>query len=322
MTILNNDYDVEYALEECPESVFYDKGNARSIPHASKMLKITQSLSFTIKNLKLLRKNGFLSRWSYLRILFNKKEEEKPYLSLLLIFATFTTSTVVYLLLSLITGVLALLLLFSIFAGLGILAFGLFFMHEWSKVLFKNKLPEQFKEKVSYISIPKNKKDLYELVKNIKELELNHSEKEALFNVAEKYPYEANEQINKLMKLKEKIPTISDNDKDTLSIFDDTEKMIEELFAIRDSDENKKVINQVESILKTATERKKLEKIGVSVEELAEVSEFLEKMKTKSTSDFQNSGVSEVIANINAADKEFVNEAAARKNTSKVRVSY
>lgn len=322
MTDLNDVYDVEYSIEEECDSVFYERDTKDD---TSKVLKITQSLSLTLKNLKLLRKNGLLSRWNYFRILFNKKEEESHLLGALsLLMLVGTSLGLLWLLLNVSAEKSTLLPFLSIATTLGGGIFTSLFLSVYSRTIFKNNLPEKFRKKFSYISIPESNKDLYELVQKTEEYKLNHSEEEALFNLAQKYPHEANEQINKLMKLKDKVP-VDEKDSDTaLDVFDDTDKMLDELFAMRDSEESKQVLKDVETILKAASHRKKIEELGVSMEELAEVSDFLKNAKaekpTDSTSVSQTSRISEIVENMNTAGEALVGGTDAEHGNSKTTV--
>lgn len=323
MTDLNDVYDVEYFIEEECDSVFYERDTKDD---TSKVLKITQSLSLTFKNLKLLRKNGLLSRWNYLRILFNKKEEESYLFGALPLFMVFGTFLGLLWLIFNVNAEKSVLLPFlSIATTIGSAIFTLFFLGVHSRTILKNNLPEKFRKKFSYISIPESNKDLYELVQKTEEYELNSSEKEALFNLAQKCPYEANERINKLMKLKDKVP-VGEKDSDTaLDIFDDADKMLDELFAMRDSKESKQVLKDVETILKAASHRKKVEELGVSMEELAEVSDFLKNAKAEKPTDpasvSQTSGISEIVENMNNAGEVLVggvNVEHSKSNTTVV----
>lgn len=317
MANLTNDYDKEYSIKSAPSDVFYKKDNDKVVNKPSLILKITRKTALTVKSLKWLRKNGFLNNWSYFRILFNKKVESSR-----LLIALYMTITA----LSCFTG------LVGIFSGayigtlilLSFTAALLVYFANYSDTLLKNKLPKELKEQTHQIIIDQDNELLYGLTKSINQYKFTHVETQKLFNIIEEYPCEVNEKIHKLVQLKEKLPTdTKDTNNNDYSIFQDTDKLLDELFELRDSQKNKAILNKVESIFKSSVDRQKLEKLGVSVEELSEVSEFLEKMKrTNSSSSIsvvasqQDIDVLEAMNNTsNTTDEEIFNEAPSRRTT-------
>lgn len=317
----SDSYDVEYSIEENFNRIFHHS-KTHKIPGLSRTLKIARSFSLTTKNLKLLRKNGHLSRWDYFRMLFNKKLESFPFFSGItsILLSTAAVFFIAYLLIGLIEGAISALLFFPVLFSVGLVGFGMLkYFNEYANSILQRKLPQQFKRKTHQIIASFDNQSLYGLIENIKEYELTHSERRELFNIAEKYPDEANEQIDKLMKLKESIPVENTENDSALNIFSDTDKMLDELFDIRDSYDSKKLLEATESLLKSAVERKKIEKLGVSVEELSEVSEYLEKMKeeNQSTQDKAHSEeVSQTLAEMNKALDVFENVEEQRSYSS------
>lgn len=281
----DKEYDVEYELDYEFHNDFYIKDDSSIYNTTARELKVVRKLSPTRKTLKWLRGKGYLSWWD-----FKLSAGHLPEGCTLLAFIAFLASVPI----SVVGGIFALNVLGNPFTpaflipGVITLITGILLAFDFSNyLLMENKLSNLYKETRS-ILVPRAHVNTFEQIEGIKNKRLNDTDKKKLFDAMYEYPHEVNTQINKLMEMKKQLPENLSKHHSEYSVFKDADKMLHELFALRDSAEVSRTIDEVSKILASVDERENLEKLGVSVKELAEASEFLASVKKESDTSHKN----------------------------------
>lgn len=274
----DKEYDVEYELDREFHNDFYVKDGLIIRNTLARELKVVRKLSLTRKTLKWLRGKGHLSWWDML----NLSVSRLPDSAMFFVFITFLVSFSI----SFAGGAFTLSTLGNLFtpaflvSGGITLITGILLAFDFSNhLLMENKLSNLYKETRS-ILVPRAYANTFEQLEGVKNKRLNGTDKKKLFDAMYEYPHEVNTQINKLMEMKKQLPENLSKHRSEYSVFKDADKMLEELFALRDSAEVSRAMDEVSKILASVDERESLEKLGVSVKELAEASEFLASVKT------------------------------------------
>ena len=276
----DKEYDVKYKLDYEFHNDFYIKDGLIIRNTLARELKVVRKLSLTRKTLKCLRGKGHLSWWD----MFKLSASRLPDSAMFFVFITFLVSFSI----SFAGGAFTLSTLGNLFtpaflvSGGITLITGILLAFDFSNhLLMENKLSNLYKETRS-ILVPRAYANTFEQLEGVKNKRLNGTDKKKLFDAMYEYPHEVNTQINKLMEMKKQLPENLSKHHSEYSVFKDADKMLEELFALRDSAEVSRTMDEVSKILASVDERESLEKLGVSVKELAEASEFLASVKKES----------------------------------------
>ena len=120
---------------------------------------------------------------------------------------------------------------------------------------------------------------------------LTTDEKKQLFELLGKYPVEVDEQIAKLKRTKAQL---SQNNREAEMVWNEINATLEKLFAVRNTEENMRVLEAVRELFVKAVRRKNVEELSPAVAELSDVSEFLNGLPKKSEAE-----VSEVVNELN-----------------------
>lgn len=280
-----DEYDATYSVEKLYNSRFYKRGEAT--PLCNDSLKVTRTLLPSWKNFRLWRKQGFLNRWDAVSFFTVKSLINNSALSFFtpLFFSVF----------SVFSGAIAYILSFS-FIGLSqstflisglavllsiVLSLPIFiFLNKRTDKAMLNKIPE-FKETSRKITFPyMSNRSLSKLVVEKAYDLLDDSEKASLFNLMEWYSEDVNDQLNKAMDAKDNAKN-SVNGVPAKKLFRDFDILIDRLFKLRDSDQNKEVLYQMKKIIEQAVIRSKHAELGASLQSLSELSEFLNTAERK-----------------------------------------
>ena len=308
MSVLD-ECDIEYSVEtDLSNSVFYERDKNR--PNVSWGLIVSRKLVASLKTLRALWKYGVISR------------KEKIWLTISSPMLCHTVAAV-----SFVCAFMALLLMIAtmtIWPGQLSLAFmgiGLFTVPVGSvgrKILkkVKDRLDEQFNiEGAGRIELDWSEQDLYEIAKSLSNSHDGDDVKlkKMLFELVVPYPADANERINELYKTKEAVPAEAEGSEVVLS---DVDKLLEKLFRMRDSSENLQIISQAKKLLREAIRREKTEQMGVSVEKLSEIADFVNKAEhdgriPKPVKTQSNEKVSVVVNEMNNVSNEPEGETAS-----------
>lgn len=279
-----NEYDATYSVERLYDSRFCKRGEA--IPSANGSLKVTRTFLPSWKNFRLWRKRGLLSRWDAVRF-FAVKSLSDSSGSVLSFFAPFLSAifsgAITYMLTFsfigsfqdafLVSGLVALL---SVVLVLPIFIF----LNKRTNKAMMDKIPE-FKETSRKITFPyRGNGSLSKLVIEQAYDLLDDSEKASLFSLMEWYSEDVNDQLNKAMDAKDNAEN-SVNGVPAKKVFRDFDALIDQLFKLRDTDQNKEVLSQMEKILERAVIRSKNAELGDSLKHLSEVSEFLNEVDVR-----------------------------------------
>lgn len=282
----DKEYDVEYELDREFHNDFYVKDGLIIRNTLARELKVVRKLSLTRKTLKWLRGKGHLSWWDMFKLSYGHLPESAK----IFVFVTFFLSAPI----SLAGGAFSLSTLGNLFSpaflipGVITLITGILLAFDFSSyLLMENKLSNLYKETRSVL-VPRAHANTFEQLGGVKNKRLNDTDKKKLFDAMYEYPHEVNTQINKLMEMKKQLPENLSKHHSEYSVFKDADKMLEELFALRDSAEVSRTMDEVSKILASVDERENLEKLGVSVKELAEASEFLASVKKESDTSHKN----------------------------------
>lgn len=276
------EYDVKYDFEKLYGSRFYKRGEA--IPSANDSLKVTRTFLPSWKNFRLWRKQGLLSRWDVVRFFVVKNSTNNSVLSFFapLFFSVFSGAITYMLTFSfigsfqdtfLVSGLVSLLsvvLLLPIFV----------FLDKRTDKEMPSKLPK-FRETSRKITFPyMSNRSLSKLVVDKAYNLLDDSEKASLFGVMEWYSEDVNDQLNKAIEAKDNAESSVSGDS-AKEVFRDFDTLIDRLFDLRDTDQNKEVLSQMEKILERAVIRSKNAELGDSLHQLSEISEFLNNTERK-----------------------------------------
>lgn len=272
----DKEYDVEYELDYEFHDDFYVKDGLIIRNTLARELRVVRKLSLTRKTVKWLRGKGVLSWWDMFKLSAGRLPDATPF-----VFIAFLPSVPI----SVAGGIFALSDLDNLFTpvfwipGVITLITGILLAFDLSRhLLMENKLSNLYKETRS-ILVPRTHLNTFEQIEDVKNKRLNKTDKKKLFDAMYEYPHEVNTQINKLMEMKKQLPENLSKHHSEYSVFKDADKMLHELFALRDSAEVSRTMDEVSKILASVDERENLEKLGVSVKELAEASEFLASVK-------------------------------------------
>lgn len=294
----DQEYDVEYELDYEFHDDFYVKDGLTIRNTLARELRVVRKLSLTRKTLKWLRGKGHLSWWDMFKLSYGHLPESAK----IFVFVTFFLSAPI----SLAGGAFSLSTLGNLFSpaflipGVITLITGILLAFDFSSyLLMENKLSNLYKETRS-ILVPRAHANTFEQLEGAKNKRLNDTDKKKLFDAMYEYPHEVNTQINKLMEMKKKLPENLSKHHSEYSVFKDADKMLDELFALRDSAEVSRTMDEVSKILASVDERENLEKLGVSVKELAEASEFLASVKTShKKKSANNASYSSIVGSLN-----------------------
>ena len=269
MSVLD-ECDIEYSVEtDLSNSVFYERDKNR--PNVSWGLKVARKLVMSSKTLRALWKHGLISRKEKIWLTISS-----PMLCYTVAAVSFVCAFIAFLLMFVtITAWIGLMSLALM--GIGLLAVPVYSIGDRILKKIKDRLNEQFNiEGAGRIELDWSEQDLYEIAKSLSN---SHDEddvklKKMLFELVVPYPADANERINELYKTKESVPKKAEGSEVVLS---DVDGLLEKLFRMRDSSENLQIISQVKHVLREAIRREKTEQMGVSVEKLSEIADFVNK---------------------------------------------
>lgn len=293
--------DVEYSVStDLPDSQFYERGNSKSnntwsLIVSRRVLLSWKTLRALRKHLRALRKHGQTSRWKYYKAIaqfFNFGIGAG--IGVLITIVLTTLSTVALLVTGTYPLIAALVALAIFWYGMGI-TLGVFGKNRPQlSELLKEVLPENAYSRRK-IELPWKEQEIYELAKTLSKADSNEDTKKALFDLLSEYPTEANERINELFKMKEEVP---ENTAESEMVLSEIDGMLDKLFDMRDTPESAKIAEQVKQVLRKQVNSEKMSKIGVSVEKLAEISEFLDNSNEQTVLNVShNSGDVSVVVN-------------------------
>lgn len=284
------EYDVTYSVERLYNSRFYKRGEVASSVNDS--LKVTRTFLPSWKNFRLWRKRGLLSRWDAVRLFAVKGLANNSVLPFFAPFLSIIFSGAITYMLTfwfigsfqttfLVSGVVA------AFFVVSVLPIFIFLNKRTDKAMI-DKIPE-FKKTSRKITFPyRGNGSLSKLVAEKAYDLLDDSEKASLFNLMEWYSEDVNDQLNKAMDAKDNAKN-SVNDVPAKNIFRDFDILIDRLFDLRDTDQNEEVLCQMKKILEQAVIRSKRAELGDSLQNLSEISEFLNTFEFLNTDGRKNS---------------------------------
>lgn len=300
MSVLD-DCDIEYSVEtdlSLSDDKFYERGKERSTN--SWGLKVARKIVMSSKTLHALRKHGLISLKEKIWLI-----SSSPVLCCTLAIASFAGALISFFIMA-VTMTLWSCLLSLAFVGIGIAA--AIVGSTEGKILKKieDRVDEQLNIKsASRIEFHWCEQDLYVIAKNLSKSYDGDAVKlkKTLFELLSEYPTDVNERINELHKMKKSIPEEIEGREMVLS---DVDKLLEKLFRMRDSSENLQIISLVKYVLKESKRREKMEQMGVSVEKLSEIADFVSKAEQEDRipePTRNNEEVSALVNELNNADK-------------------
>ena len=287
-----DEYDATYSVERLYDSRFYKRGEAT--PSTNDSLKVTRTFLPSWKNFRLWRKRGLLSRWDAVRFFAVKSlaDSSGSVLSFFapLLFSVFSGAITYMLSFSFIGSFQTTFLVSALVAILSaVLLIPIFiFLDERTDKAMMDKIPE-FKKTSRKITFPyMSNRSLSKLVMEKAYDLLNDSEKASLFSLMEWYSEDVNDQLNKAMDAKDNAKN-SVNGVPAEKVFRDFDILIDKLFDLRDVDQNEEVLGQMKKILEQAVIRSKRAELGDSLQNLSEISEFLNTFESLNTDGRKNS---------------------------------
>ena len=302
MSILD-DCDVEYSVEtDLSDDKFYERGKERSTN--SWGLKVARKIVMSSKTLRALRKHGFISRKEKIWLV-----SSSPVLCCTLVIASFVCALIAFVIMTATMTVWSSLLSLA-FVGVGIAAVIVGSTEGIILKKIKDRVDEQLNTKsASRIELHWGELDLYEIAKSLSKSHDGDAVKlkKTLFELLSEYPADVNERINELYKTKKSIPEEVEGREMLLS---DVDKLLEKLFRMRDTSENLQIINQAKHVLRESVRREKMEQMGVSVEKLSEIADFVskaeeEKMVPEPALTKNSREVSALVNEMNNVDVEY-----------------
>lgn len=271
-----DEYDATYSVERLYDSRFYKRGEVA--PSVNDSLKVTRTFLPSWKNFRLWRKRGLLSRWDAVRFFAVKNLAYNSVLSFFAppLFSVLSGAAVYMLLFSFLDSFQTTFLVSGLVAILStvLLIPIVIFLDTRTDKAMMDKIPE-FKKTSRKITFPyRGNGSLSKLVAEKAYDLLDDSEKASLFSLMEWYSEDVNDQLNKAIEAKDNAES-SVNGVPAEKVFRDFDTLIDRLFDLRDTDQNKEVLSQMEKILERAVIRSKNAELGDSLHQLSEISEFL-----------------------------------------------
>lgn len=297
--ILNilDECDAEYVVKiSLSDSVFYEKGKNKS--NNTWGLRVIRKITRTSKNIRVLFQHRLISRWEMFRAISSLGNSP-------LIMCVASVGGLF--------GSLGLYFLpIPIMLATSLLSFALFVFAaalEGSKSKFLAELFDRANKKLAHsnerrIELPWKEQELYEFAKALSEKDSQEDVKKQLFDVLSKYPTETNEKINELFKMKEAVPK---NIEEGQIVLSDVDEMIDKLFDIRDTSSSG-ADAQVRQIMHDAIKKEKMENMGISVEKLSEIADFVNNLEAENkTLNFtrDNLEVSTMVNEMNDANIDY-----------------
>ena len=291
MASVIDECDVDYGLSVDMYGAYYENAMT-TVPMASRGIKVFRRLMFTKRTVQALRKRGVLPKraaflWKVGKWVGNLQRDSfaVPVLAvmglgaLLMIFTSVSVGLAVFFIAS-----LSALLLDSV---------------KWSvrKQLakFEQHISEEYSQlrRVEFPTSLMNDTDGVNAFVDSQgnETILTTDEKKQLFELLGKYPVEVDEQIAKLKRTKAQLPQ---NNREAEMVWNEINATLEKLFAVRDTEENMRVLEAVRELFVKAVRRKNVEELSPAVAELSDVSEFLNGLPKK-----REAEVSEVVGALN-----------------------
>ena len=296
--------DVEYAMRtNLPDSRFYERGSKKT--NNTWSLIVSRRIVPSLKTFRALRKHGLISRWKHYKAIaqfFNFSIGAG--IGVLTTIVLTTLSTVALLLTGTYPLIVALIALIILWYGMSI-TLGVSGKNQPPlSELLKEVLPDNTYNRRK-IELPWKEQEIYELAKTLSKADSNEDMKKTLFDLLSEYPKEANERINELFKMKEEVP---ENTAESEMVLSEIDGMLDKLFDMRDAPENAKIAEQVKQVFWTQVNRKKMSKIGVSVEKLAEIADFVNKSAKDDSASKPGKNepeVSEMVNELNNVEVEY-----------------
>lgn len=295
--------DIEYSVNYSAwDSNFYERGTGQKKKTWS--LHVARKLVSSSKTFRILRKYGVISRrerlWAFIT---------SP------VFSLITCITLAIITLILFAFLIVTLQTWAAFGSLffaAITILSIAIADEDEKFLKKiaDRIDKDFnKNSRRRVEIDESEKEVYDFVKTLSSSKDEDATKlkKTLFELVMQYPAEVNEQINELYKMKDEIPEDAEGSQVVIA---DVDRMIEKLFHMRDTSENLQIYSQVIHVLNEAIRKEKTEQMGISVERLSEIADFLNKAeqenKIPELALTKNSGeVSALVSEMNNVDVEY-----------------
>lgn len=268
MSVLD-ECDIEYSVDiDLSDSEFYERG--KELSNNSWGLKVARKIVMSSKTFRALRKHGLLSLKEKIWLVGSS-----PILCATVILSSMCALVASCLVITPMTVWTGLLLL----AFLGISITAVIVGSAGDKIV-KN-IEDRVNERLNInnagrIELDWSEQDLYGIARSLSNSHDGDDVKlkKMLFELVVPYPADANERINELYKTKEDVPEKAEGSEVVLS---DVDGLLEKLFRMRDSSENLQIISQVKHVLWEAIRREKTEQMGVSVEKLSEIADFVNK---------------------------------------------
>lgn len=298
------DYDIEYDVIVENYDKYYHK-NKNSV--SAKTFNINQHILPTFKNFKLLKKSGYIGRFELGFLQFHKILSKSKLIGSVICVSIFG-STIFGLLFSLIAlavGSLNMIILGSaFFASIFLIGFPLAFIYELSNpfsVILK-KINIKDTKSHTVVADDKTHSKLYNLLKNQELLKrLDKKTLQRLFKEFESSSFSVNEQIAKATRKREELLK-EDKTAELNLILSELDKALDELFLLRDSDENNKLLEELELILTNVSKLDNDKKLNDGVSILSDITSFINSRNDSKINSEKNVELSQVIESLNKSD--------------------
>ena len=262
--------DVEYSVgTEILDKNFYERG--KDSPSNTWGLIVSRRLVASFRNVRILRKHGLISRKDMFQIFIRSPKVAVPValITMLAAIASLPLMAVVSLWLFCVPLALG--------GAAGILAQISGTQQNFMKELIDKINKEFTKDNTGRVDFIWDDHDLYEFASSLSGSN-GRDTKKKLFELVSKYPNEVIARINELHTMKEEIPKSAETSQIVLA---DMERTLKKLFDMRDTPETDHILSQVRKVLNDRIHRENMKDMGVSVEKMSKILDFVNKEEAK-----------------------------------------